>query len=152
MPIAEFHTPDTLRRREGFRNLGQDVLGEKFDAAKSVAALLANAGKEVGVALLTQSIIAGLGNVFKSEVCFACRINPFRRIETLSVQEADSLVVRGPRIASRKCQGKFRTRESDNRSSSQNGQLKQGRAFVGLREAREILPRMRLLDRIPQTA
>ncbi len=92
VPIAEFHTSDTLRRREGFRNLGQDVLGEKFDAAKSVAALLANAGKEVGVALLTQSIIAGLGNVFKSEVCFACRINPFRRIETLSVQEADSLV------------------------------------------------------------
>jgi endonuclease-8 len=93
VPIAEFHTPDTIRRREGFRNLGQDVLGEKFDAAKSVAALLANAGEEVGVALLNQSIIAGIGNVFKSEVCFACRINPFRRIETLSVQEADSLVV-----------------------------------------------------------
>jgi endonuclease-8 len=93
VPIAEFHTPDTIRRREGVRNLGQDVLGEKFDAAKSVAALLANAGEEVGVALLNQSIIAGIGNVFKSEVCFACRINPFRRIETLSVQEADSLVV-----------------------------------------------------------
>jgi endonuclease-8 len=92
VPIAEFHTAGTIRRREGFRNLGEDVLGEKFDPAKSVAALLANADKEVGVALLTQSIIAGLGNVFKSEVCFACRVNPFRRIETLSVQEAGSLV------------------------------------------------------------
>src|SRR6202042_519117 len=25
VPIAEFHTSDTLRRREGFRDLGQDV-------------------------------------------------------------------------------------------------------------------------------
>lgn len=92
VPIAEFHTPDTVRRREGFRNLGQDVLGDKFDPAESVATLLANSGMEVGVALLTQSIIAGLGNVFKSEVCFACRVNPFRRIETISLQEVNCLV------------------------------------------------------------
>jgi endonuclease VIII len=91
VPIAEFHTPDTLRRREGLRNLGQDVLGEKFEPAKTVASLLANPDMEIGIALLTQSIIAGLGNVFKSEICFACRVNPFRRIETLSVQELNCL-------------------------------------------------------------
>ena len=37
VPIAEFHTADTLRRREGFRKLGQDVLGAEFDPARSVA-------------------------------------------------------------------------------------------------------------------
>ena len=62
MPIAEFHTGDTLRSREGLRDLGQDVLGEKFDPAKTVASLLANPDMEIGVALLTQSIITGLGN------------------------------------------------------------------------------------------
>jgi endonuclease-8 len=92
VPIAEFHTPDTLRRREGFRKLGQDVLGAEFDPALSAASLRANGDLEVGVALLTQSIIAGLGNVFKSEVCFACGVNPFRRVNTLSDAEVNCLV------------------------------------------------------------
>ena len=92
VPIAEFHTPDTLRRREGFRSLGQDVLTTDFDAAQSVAALRHNSEMEVGVALLRQSIIAGLGNVFKSEVCFACGVNPFRRVAELRIEEVACLI------------------------------------------------------------
>ena len=37
-----------------------------------------NADAEVGNALLAQSVVAGIGNVYKSEVCFACGVNPFR--------------------------------------------------------------------------
>lgn len=92
VPIAEFHDSDTLRRREGFRELGQDVLAAEFNLAESVDRLCARSDLEVGVALLTQSIIAGLGNVFKSEVCFACGIHPFRRLDTLSIDEVAGLV------------------------------------------------------------
>jgi endonuclease-8 len=87
VPIAEFHTPDTFRRRDGLRSLGPDVLGAEFDSVQCIASLRAHGELEVGAALLTQSIIAGLGNVFKSEVCFACGINPFRRMNTLSSEE-----------------------------------------------------------------
>ncbi|HME13367.1 MAG TPA: DNA-formamidopyrimidine glycosylase family protein [Candidatus Acidoferrum sp.] len=92
VPIAEFHTPDTLRRREGFRTLGQDVLTAQFDPERSVAQLRANGDLEVGVALLTQSLIAGIGNIFKSETCFACGINPFRLVSTLTAEELNCLV------------------------------------------------------------
>lgn len=92
VPIAEFHTPDTLRRRQGFRKLGQDVLGAEFDQAISAAKLRTNGDLEVGVALLTQSIVAGIGNVFKSEVCFGCRVNPFRLVASLSSEELDCLM------------------------------------------------------------
>ena len=92
VPIAEFHTADTLRRRKGFRGLGQDVLSEKFDPVQAIASLQANSNLEVGVALLTQSIIAGLGNIFKSEVCFSCGVNPFRRVNTLTEEELNCLV------------------------------------------------------------
>jgi len=94
VPIAEFHTADTLRRRDGFRSLGPDVLGAEFDFARCIANLQAHGEMEVGDALLTQSIIAGLGNVFKSEICFACRINPFRRMNTLNSEELNCLVNR----------------------------------------------------------
>ena len=92
VPIAEFHTPDTLRRRDGFRQLGQDVLAAEFDPEQARANLLARGDLEVGVALLTQSIMAGLGNVFKSEVCFACGVNPFRKVASLRVGELACLV------------------------------------------------------------
>jgi endonuclease VIII len=92
VPIAEFHTLDALRRRPGFRKLGQDVLGAEFDPAVSVAKLRGNGDLEVGVALLTQSIVAGIGNVFKSEICFGCRVNPFRRVASLGGEELDCLM------------------------------------------------------------
>jgi endonuclease VIII len=92
VPIAEFHTADTLRRRENFRGLGQDVLADDFDPAQAMASLRASSDLEVGVALLRQSVIAGLGNVFKSEVCFATGVNPFRKVSSLSVEELARLV------------------------------------------------------------
>lgn len=92
VPVAEFHTSDTLRRRKGLRDLGQDVLVEDFDVVKSAASLRSCGDLEVGAALLNQSIIAGLGNVFKSEVCFACGINPFRLISALSSEQISCLV------------------------------------------------------------
>jgi endonuclease VIII len=92
VPIAEFHTADTLRRREGFRSLGQDVLSADFNSSQSVARLRDLAHLEVGVALMNQSLMAGLGNVFKSEVCFACGVNPFRKIADLKPEEVECLV------------------------------------------------------------
>lgn len=92
VPIAEFHTQDTLRRRQGYRQLGQDVLAEGFDPAQSIALLRSRGDLLVGVALLTQSLMAGLGNVFKSEVCFACRVNPFRMVRSLETSELACLV------------------------------------------------------------
>ena len=49
---------------------------------------------EVGVALLTQSLMAGLGNIFKSEACFAARVNPFRLVGSLSIQELATLIAK----------------------------------------------------------
>ena len=92
VPIAEFHTAHTLRRRAGYKSLGQDVLGSEFDPRQSLENLRLHGSLEVGPALLSQSIMAGLGNVFKSEVCFACGVNPFRRVGDLSMEEAACLV------------------------------------------------------------
>ena len=82
--VAEFHTARSLERRRGFSQLGPDVLAPDFDEADAVARLASNPDLEIGVALLTQSIVAGLGNVFKSEICFAASVNPFQKIGKLS--------------------------------------------------------------------
>lgn len=90
--IAEFHTPHSLSRRKQVSILGPDVLAPTFDPKDAAARLASRPDLEVGLALLTQSILAGIGNVYKSEICFASGVNPFRLMATLSGAERDALV------------------------------------------------------------
>jgi endonuclease-8 len=90
--IAEFHTADSLRRRAGFSALGPSLLASGFDETQAVARLTANPALEIGDALLKQSIVAGIGNVYKSEICFACGVNPFRKVSSLTQEEVQSLM------------------------------------------------------------
>jgi endonuclease-8 len=90
--IAEFHTADSLSRREGFKSVGPSTLAENFDESEAIARLRARPDLEIGVSLLTQSLLSGIGNIFKSEICFACGINPFRTVSDLSDDELQCVV------------------------------------------------------------
>ena len=92
VPIAEFHTSESQARQRSVRRIGPDVLAQQFDEAAAASRLRARPELEVGVALLTQSIMAGLGNVFKSEVCFASGVNPFRNVGALTNEELSLLL------------------------------------------------------------
>ena len=75
VPIAEFHTARSLERSSQVPKLGPDGLAEEVTVEGGVARLEAyareNPEAEVGVTLLNQRVLAGLGNVYKSEVAFA---------------------------------------------------------------------------------
>jgi endonuclease-8 len=92
VPVAEFHTADSLTRREGFRSLGPSTLAGNFDESEVIARLRARPDLEIGVSLLTQSLLSGIGNIFKSEICFASGINPFRTVSDLTDDELKCLV------------------------------------------------------------
>ncbi|HEY4085978.1 MAG TPA: DNA-formamidopyrimidine glycosylase family protein [Bryobacteraceae bacterium] len=99
VPLAEFHTAATLLRHRSAQ-LGPDVLASEFDPAAAALQMKSRPDLEVGVALLRQHLIAGLGNVFKSEVCFASRVNPFRLVGSLSAEELNSLMENARRFMS----------------------------------------------------
>jgi len=92
VPIAEFHTADSLTRREGFKSVGPSTLAENFDESEVMARLRVRPDLEIGVSLLTQSLLSGIGNVFKSEICFACGINPFRSVSDLTDDDLKCVV------------------------------------------------------------
>jgi endonuclease VIII len=92
VPIAEFHTADSLRRRRVFNQIGPSVLAEEYNDAEILQRLRRRPESTVGEALLAQSLLSGIGNVFKSEICFACVVNPFRTVATLSISELSCLV------------------------------------------------------------
>jgi endonuclease-8 len=90
--VAEFHTDESLRRRVGFSALGPSLLAKEFDPSDGIARLLGHPEVEIGNALLSQSIVAGIGNVYKSEVCFACGVHPFRKVASLTPNELSCLM------------------------------------------------------------
>ena len=71
---------DVLRRDEEQRvlgHLGPDLLGPDWDAQEAVRRLRSEPDREVGDALLDQRHLAGIGNLYKCEVCFLTGTNPF---------------------------------------------------------------------------
>jgi endonuclease VIII len=77
-----------LRRDPRLARLGRDVLAPRF-SARAAAAALRGGGEEaeLGEALLDQTLLAGIGNIFKSEACFAAGLDPWRRLGELSGEE-----------------------------------------------------------------
>jgi endonuclease-8 len=94
--VAEFHSARSLERSSQIPNLGPDVLSDTFSIEAGVHALQHHAKQhpeaEVGVVLLNQRVMAGLGNVYKSEVAFAAGVNPFRKMYTLRPREMEKMV------------------------------------------------------------
>jgi len=51
-------------------HLGPDVLGPDWDPDRVMAGSLARPERELGTVLLDQTVLAGLGNVYRIEACF----------------------------------------------------------------------------------
>ncbi len=86
-PTLRVMTTSRLRRDPQLVRLGPDILAADFDADAVVAAMRADPARGLGDVLLDQHLVAGIGNIFKSEACFAARVDPWRRVGDVSDEE-----------------------------------------------------------------
>lgn len=98
VPVAEMHTVQSLARDRRIPQSKIDVLSNEFDPEEVEQRLLAHAAEEVGDVLLHQEVIAGVGNVFKSEICFVCGVHPFCKVAALQPQQVKALVETARRL------------------------------------------------------
>jgi endonuclease-8 len=92
VPVAEWLSSRDLERHRDLRSLGPDPLDPAFDGADVVARLRALGPAAVGDALLNQRVIAGIGNVLKSEILFVAGIDPFAPVASLDDTAARRLI------------------------------------------------------------
>lgn len=96
IPVAEFRTAQSLGRDARVSALGVDVLGTTYSVNAAALAMRdygrAHPDAEIGNVLLNQHVIAGIGNIYKSEIAFAAQVNPFRRMQTISDHELERIV------------------------------------------------------------
>ncbi|HEY6609237.1 MAG TPA: DNA-formamidopyrimidine glycosylase family protein [Candidatus Limnocylindria bacterium] len=76
-PVVELLTDAELRRSRPLVTLGPDLLGPAFDADEGLRRLRLRNGVALGTALLDQGVVAGIGNVYKSELAFMAGLDPW---------------------------------------------------------------------------
>ena len=87
-PVIELLTPEELARHARLNALGPDVLDPLFDRDAGFARLRRVGAREIGDALLDQTLVCGVGNKFKIEALFVARLDPRKPAGLMS--EADT--------------------------------------------------------------
>jgi endonuclease-8 len=83
IPVLRLLSPDGERRSPDLARLGPDLLASDFDETEALRRLRALGARPIGDALIVQSAVAGIGNIYKSEVLFLERVDPRTRVRDL---------------------------------------------------------------------
>jgi endonuclease VIII len=84
VPVAEFLRARDLARSRALASLGPDLLSPAIDRDEALRRLGAAGPRPIAEVLLDQRVVAGIGNVFKSEILFLSGIHPDRLASALS--------------------------------------------------------------------
>ena len=92
-PVLELMTDGRSRFDRRLAQLGPDVLADEFDDQLYIRRLREDdQTRTLGDALLDQHVVAGIGNIWKTEGCFTAAIDPWRRLRDVSDEEALSVI------------------------------------------------------------
>ena len=92
IPVAEFLSSREMARQPDLRLMGPDLLGEDFDEAEAIRRFRSRGTAEIADALLNQRVVAGAGNVYKSEVLFLTGVNPFTPVARVSEESLHAIL------------------------------------------------------------
>lgn len=95
-PVLELMTEGRSRFDLRLAALGPDVLAATaFDCPRFLVALRGDdPGRPIGDALIDQRIVAGIGNIWKSEGCWEAGVSPWRVLRRVSDEEAVAIIDR----------------------------------------------------------
>ena len=91
-PTVRLLAANAALNDEYLSGLGPDLIPDDFDEDKAVSGLLALAQLSIGEAVMTQTALSGVGNIWKSETLFLCRLNPFAPVLTVTREQLAEIV------------------------------------------------------------
>ena len=92
VPVAEYVREADLPRHRPLAILGPDLADPAYDRADAVARIGASGRRAVGEVLLDQRIVAGIGNVLRSETLFIAGVHPETPAALLSAGDVTRLL------------------------------------------------------------
>jgi endonuclease-8 len=92
VPEAEFIARRDLARHKTLTTLGPDLLHTSFDADEALRRMRERSDACIADVLLDQRVLAGIGNVFKSEILFLGKTDPFAPASSLPDERLRQLI------------------------------------------------------------
>ncbi|MGO8669828.1 MAG: DNA-formamidopyrimidine glycosylase family protein [Capsulimonadaceae bacterium] len=94
-PVVELLTARETVRHPQLADLGPDAMTGDFDHNAAYLRLRTRAELPIGVAIMDQRVLSGIGNVYKSEVLFLRRMSPFTPVASLADDALRALITEG---------------------------------------------------------
>lgn len=107
-PVVELVHGADLERHPVLRALGPDAMTDAFDVVAAMTRLRSQADRQVGIALLDQRAVSGIGNVLKSETLFCAGVSPFAPVSLLDEATLRGVLDQGHRLLVRNRTGPSR--------------------------------------------
>ena len=95
--MALYPKTNDVKSLECFKNVGYDCLDPELNSEifyKRIHPLK----KNIKSALLDQSIMAGVGNIYADEILFSCRLDPRSRCQRISKKDCENIIYHTQRI------------------------------------------------------
>ena len=106
--LLRLATESELKRDPWLAALGPDLLGDVWDqatVAECVRRLTERCAAPLGVAIMDQRCVAGIGNVYKSELLFVSGLNPLDPVSNFTPVELSELLRKARRRLARNVGG-----------------------------------------------
>lgn len=104
-PTVELLTDAELRRSPPLGRLGPDLLARELDTGEALRRLRHRGDMELGDALLDQTAVSGIGNVYKSEVAFLECLDPWAPVGVFEDDELTSALRTARRLLQANARG-----------------------------------------------
>jgi endonuclease-8 len=108
-PSVELIHASELASHPVLSRLGPDLLGAEVDTGEILERLRREPERAIGSALMDQEALAGVGNVYKSEVLFITETSPFARVADLDEARLLAIVKTARDLMRRNVGGRRRT-------------------------------------------
>lgn len=105
----ELLTADQFRHHGHIQRLGPDLLAKEFDMATAVARFRQHDALPIGEAVMNQTLVCGIGNIYKSEVLFLMRFDPFAPVAEFGDDDLIQMLTKARHLMLRNCDGPNRT-------------------------------------------
>ena len=97
-PVAELMPDHAVGLHPALTALGPDLISPTFSPEEAFARLSARPDAEIAEALLDQRAMAGIGNVFKSEILFIHHVNPWTHVSDVSDETLRAMIATAQKL------------------------------------------------------
>ena len=103
--LLELLTAAELKRHRWLARLGPDLLAQEFDVAEALTRFRRRNELPMGEAPMNQSIVSGIGNVYKSELLYLDQTHPLTFVTDTSDETLTNIITRARKLLRRNVLG-----------------------------------------------